>query len=159
MAINSQKKGAEGERSFCKFLRSLDISASRTAQHCGKNGGEPDIKCDDLKDFHIEVKCSGVCDVYGYLDQAERDSGTDKFPVVAYKRQSKTHRGNRWVVILDARDWVILAKNMQKKGEDSAINMNNKNSLSDSCRDKDIPDTFDVESYDEMLNLLFPESI
>lgn len=108
--VNSKQKGAGGERAFCKFLGTLGVKAERTAQYQGKNGGCADVKCEELSDYHFEIKCRATCDVYGFLEQAERDSGTDKFAVVCYKRQSKIHRGLPWVAIMDARDFVILSK-------------------------------------------------
>lgn len=122
MAINSGQKGARGERDFCAFLNNFGIKAIRTAQHCGKNGGEADIKCQDLDQFHFEVKVSRTSDVYGNLAQAERDSTEDKYPVVAYRRTSKQHQGLPWVALMYARDFVILAKKAQKYDEMMAGN-------------------------------------
>ena len=114
MPINSKQKGARGERDFCKFLNGFGMEAIRTAQHCGKDGGEPDIKCADLDQFHFEVKMSGTSDIYGYLAQAERDANEDRYPVVAYRRSSVTHQGLPWVSMMYARDFIILAQKAQK---------------------------------------------
>lgn len=111
--VNSRDKGARGERDFCKFLKTLSIDAERTAQRSGITG-VADIVCDELHDYHFEVKCRATCDVYGFLEQAERDSGTDKYAVVCYKRQSKIHRGLSWVAMLDMRDFIILAQKAQE---------------------------------------------
>lgn len=59
-----------------------------------------------LRDFHLEIKRKETTDMYGWLDQACTDADLCKIPVVAHRKN-----GKRWLIILDARDFVELAKN------------------------------------------------
>lgn len=98
--VNSRRKGAEGELELAKVLTDLGYPARRGQQF--KGGAEsPDVVCEKLKAWHIEVKrtaTSGMhrpSDYEAWMAQAIRDSGSKKCPVIM-------HRWN------GARDWWVL---------------------------------------------------
>jgi Holliday junction resolvase len=101
----SKNKGAEGEREFAALCREYGFTdACRTAQHCGKNGGQADVK--GIPGIHVEVKRCESGNLYIWLDQAKRDaaeSGGEATPIVAHRKN-----GRDWVVIMEARDWFEL---------------------------------------------------
>ena len=96
----SRDKGKRGEREFASLCREHGFDAIRTAQHCGKNGGEADIKSESLSEYHFEVKRTEKLSLYEAIGQAVRDCG-DKVPIVAHKRNNCD-----WLVIMRAEDWL-----------------------------------------------------
>lgn len=100
--MKSRRKGATGEREFASLCRRQGYAnVVRTAQHCGKNGGQPDVV--GLPGIHVEVKRTESLRLYDALAQAKRDCKPGRIPMVA-------HRKNEcgWVVIMDAEDWFVL---------------------------------------------------
>lgn len=100
----SRNKGARGEREFAKFLTDHGFPAERGCQHAG-GFDSPDVKCPSLPHVHHEVKRVERLDLWGSLDQAIRDAGNMKMPVVH-------HRPNRreWISILKTEDLLTLFK-------------------------------------------------
>lgn len=99
---NSRQKGARGEREFAKFLRERGVQARRGQQFSG-SPDSPDV-ITDLEDYHFEVKRVESFRLYVALDQAKNDAG-DKVPIVAHRKNNR-----EWVVIMDAKDFLNLAK-------------------------------------------------
>lgn len=100
--MKSRRKGATGEREFASLCRKHGYDkAVRTAQHCGKNGGQPDVV--GLPGIHIEVKRTEHLHLYDALAQAQRDRKPDNIPIVAHRRNDCP-----WVVIMDANDFFAI---------------------------------------------------
>lgn len=102
MGMMSRRKGASGEREFAALCRQQGYDkAARTAQHCGKNGGQPDVV--GLPGIHIEVKRTEHFHLYDALAQAQRDRKPDRIPIVAHRRNDCP-----WVICMDANDFFTL---------------------------------------------------
>ena len=87
--INSRAKGCRGELQFAKELGHYGVHAIRGQQ---RYGGEdsPDV-IHDLPDVHFEVKFNekmavGTRVLEDAMEQAIRDAGETKTPVVAWKK-------------------------------------------------------------------------
>lgn len=104
MSINSKNKGKVGERELVNYLKSKGYTARRTQQFSGNKDGTSDVLCDELKDFHIEVKRVEKLNIYDAMEQAIRDAELENtIPIVA-------HRRNRdyWKVTLRLDDFIKL---------------------------------------------------
>lgn len=104
----SRSKGQRGERLFRDLLRDEGYaSADRNAQQY-KGGSEecPDVLCKELSAFHFEVKFAEKLNVRAALDQAERDCGAKKMPIVAHKTSNRA-----WMITLPARVLFHLLRN------------------------------------------------
>ena len=100
---NSRAKGAEGEREWAKFLQSRGLMARRGQQFSG-GPGSPDVLCQDLPGIHFEVKRVELLSLYKAMNQAVRDAGEHRTPVVAHRRSRKG-----WLVVMRAEDWIEWA--------------------------------------------------
>lgn len=101
MAINSRRKGAEGELEWARFCKSYGYDVHRTAQYCGNTGEASDVE--GLPGVHVEVKRVEALNIDKAMDQSIRDAEAEKLgrvPIVA-------HRKNRgpWYVTMLAHDW------------------------------------------------------
>lgn len=105
MPINSRAKGKSGELEFAALLREHGYGASRGQQFKG-GADSPDVRCDDLGNFHLEVKRVEAGNLYNWLAQAIRDGG-QKVPVVAHRRNKQ-----EWVAILRMEDFLNLLLGM-----------------------------------------------
>lgn len=126
MPINSRAKGARGEREWRDQLRNAGFDARRGQQFSG-GADSPDVICESLPGLHFEVKRVEAGNPYIWMNQAERDAGSKKMPVVAHKRN-----GQDWLCIIRAEDFFALlretnqplinthAKNEQGNGEGSS---------------------------------------
>ena len=104
--MNSRAKGCRGEREFRDVLREAGfLKARRTAQYCGSSGDASDVTCPELPSIHFEVKRAQSGNPYLWLEQATRDAGLSKLPVVAHKRN-----GRRWIAILRMDDLLSILK-------------------------------------------------
>lgn len=103
--VNSCVKGKVAEREFVDFLKDRGITARRGQQYEGSSDSPDVIAGDCLTGYHLEIKRVQAGNLYGWLDQAAGDADLCKVPVVAHRRN-----GKRWVVILDARDFINLVK-------------------------------------------------
>ncbi len=104
----SRNKGKVGERELAQELvRVLGVSARRGVQYSG-GPDSPDVVT-DIPDLHIECKRTEHFRLYDSLDQAIRDAGQGKTPVVM-------HRPNRrpWVVVLRLDDLPELVKRISQ---------------------------------------------
>lgn len=108
MAINSRRKGAEGERSLCRKLREYGYEARRGQQFSGANG-DPDVVT-NMGHIHIECKvtANGHGSTYDWIDQAKRDKKPDEIPVVMHKKVSKEYRGYKWLVTMTLDDFMKI---------------------------------------------------
>lgn len=83
-----------GEVEFAHFLTDHGLLAERGQQHAG--GVEsPDIKCKMLPHVHFEVKRVQAGNPYKWLEQAVRDAGPNKMPIVAHRKN-----GLEWIAVL-----------------------------------------------------------
>ena len=121
--INACVKGKVGEREFAALLRAHGLfAAERGQQHAG-GVDSPDVKCPELPNVHFEVKRVQSGNPYKWLDQAIRDKGSDKCPVVAHRKNGKDWIGIvrmgdllRWIITVQKLD-VILDPDAALLGE------------------------------------------
>lgn len=99
--MNSQAKGCRGERMWRDVLRSFGFTARRGQQYSG-SPDSPDVVCDELP-YHWEVKCVQNLNVLNAFEQARRDAGAGKIPVVAHKKNGKP-----WLITMSADDFLAL---------------------------------------------------
>jgi hypothetical protein len=102
--INSRSKGKRGELECAEVVRRFFKSARRGRQFKG-TPDSPDIACDELAGWHIEVKRVEAGNPYNWLDQATADKGVDQAPVVAHRRN-----GRDWIAILHMGDFLELLR-------------------------------------------------
>ena len=94
--MNSREKGKRGERQWRDELQANGYAARRGQQFVG--GPEsPDVVCDQLSWVHFEVKAVERLNIRDAMDQAMRECGVRKVPIVAHKR---SFRG--WLVTMEA---------------------------------------------------------
>jgi len=104
MPINSRQKGARGEREWRDQLRNEGFDARRGQQFSG-GADSPDVICDSLPGIHWEVKRVERGNPYDWMQQAKRDAGDSKMPVVAHKRN-----GEDWLCVISANDFFQLIR-------------------------------------------------
>ena len=97
---NSREKGKRGEREFAQFLRDHGVEARRGIQYAG--GPESPDVVSNLP-VHWEVKRTETFRHYAALEQAISDSGPDKIPIVAHRKNNQ-----QWICLLRASDLVTL---------------------------------------------------
>ncbi len=108
----SKNKGKVGEREVVALLRERGFVARRGQQFAG-GPGSPDVVhnmalADDCA-IHIEVKRGEQFPLWASLDQANEDATPGDIPVVFHRKSHK-----RWVVILDAVDFLTIMKRIKK---------------------------------------------
>jgi len=91
---NSRSKGKVGELEFAHFLSDRGLGARRGQQFSGGTDS-PDVVCEGLPGVHFEVKRVEAGNPYKWLEQAQRDAGLEKLPVVAHRKNGKD-----WVAIV-----------------------------------------------------------
>lgn len=112
---NSRRKGVEGERQWVYKLREHGFEARRGQQFRG-GPDSPDVICEDLPEFHFEVKYSSRLSLYEALSQAASEAPPGAVPVVAHRRvKSGKREGNPWVVCLAADDFLDLVMDLPPK--------------------------------------------
>jgi Holliday junction resolvase len=99
MAINGCQKGKRGERLWRDELIAHGYTARRGQQFSG-SPDSPDVICNALSHLHFEVKTVEKLNVPKAFEQATRDAGTTKTPVLVHKRS----RGP-WLVTVWSHDW------------------------------------------------------
>ena len=95
---NSRAKGARGEREWASVCKAEGYEARRGQQFSG-SPDSPDVVCEDLANFHFEVKRVQRLNLQDAVDQAIRDAG-EAMPVVAHRRNH-----SEWLVTKRAEDW------------------------------------------------------
>ena len=104
MAVNSKRKGADGERELSKKLNEYGFGTRRSVQYNGKaDDGKADLV--NLPGIHIECKRVERLNVSEAMKQAIRDAKGEDIPTVF-------HRKNRepWLVTMRLDDWMELYK-------------------------------------------------
>lgn len=100
---NSRAKGARGEREFVQYLADFDIEARRGQQYKG-TPDSPDIEILD-KDIaellHFEVKRTERLRLYEAVEQADKEAGDFRYPVVAHRKN-----GEDWLAIMPMEDFL-----------------------------------------------------
>lgn len=105
MPINSRAKGAQAEREFRNVLRAHGYSSARRGQQFSGSPDSPDVVCEELSQYHWEIKRTESLSLYPAMEQAIRDAGSEKTPVVAHRRNNK-----EWLVVLRADDFLKLVE-------------------------------------------------
>lgn len=100
--INSNAKGKVGERELANYLIDMGYGARRGQQFSGGTDS-PDVVCPDLEGIHLECKRVEAGNPYLWLEQAIRDAGSNKIPLVAHRKNRK-----EWVAILKLEDFLNL---------------------------------------------------
>ena len=106
MAINSKKKGAEGERELSRKLREYGYDCRRSVQYCGANG---DADLVGIPGLHIECKRVERLNISDAMSQAISDAREGEIPVVMHR---KNHEG--WLVTLSLDSFIELYKEGMK---------------------------------------------
>lgn len=102
----SRNKGKVGEREAAKLIADLfKVEARRGVQHAG-GPDSPDIVT-GIPDVHFEVKRVEKLNLYTAMDQAERDAGDDKIPVVLHRKNLRD-----WVAVVYLDQLPGLVKNL-----------------------------------------------
>lgn len=102
--INSCEKGKREERAARDAWRRAGLDARRGQQRAGSPDSPDIITC--VKSIHVEVKGCQNTDIYGWLEQARRDSaGSQRLPIVQHRKKRKP-----WVVILTFDNFIALLK-------------------------------------------------
>ena len=98
---HAKKKGARGELEFANLLKEKGLTSRRTSQFCGKSGDASDIICEELAEYHIEVKRTETLSLYPAMDQAVHDAHGTKTPIVCHRRNHK-----EWLVVIRLDDFL-----------------------------------------------------
>lgn len=101
MAVNSRRKGADGERSLAKILREYGYLTERTAQYCGKTGEAADIR--GLPGIHIECKRVEKLNLSAAMQQAENDARDGEIPCVFHRKNRE-----KWKVTMNLDDFMKI---------------------------------------------------
>lgn len=99
MAINSKRKGSEGERELAKKLSEYGYDCYRGQQF---KGGEDSPDVAGLPGIHIECKRVEKLNLYDAMAQAKRDAIV-KIPAVFHR---KNH--HEWLVTLTLDDFITI---------------------------------------------------
>jgi Holliday junction resolvase len=100
MAINSKKKGKEGELELAHKLKEYGYDAKRSVQYNGKDG-QADVL--GLPHIHIECKRVEKLNIYDAIAQAKRDAKNDDKPAVFHRK----NRSN-WLVTMELDSFMEL---------------------------------------------------
>lgn len=102
MPINRRIKGKNGELELAAVLREHGFDEAKRGQQHKGGADSPDVT--GLPDWlHPECKRVESGNLYTWLEQAKRDGGPDKTPVVMHRRNRK-----EWVAILPLSDFLKL---------------------------------------------------
>ena len=108
--INSRTKGKTGELELAEFLREHGFDARRGQQFKGGTDS-PDVVSEALAAFHFECKRVEAGNLYNWLEQAIRDAGPLKTPIVAHRKNHKD-----WVAILPLTELIGLIRKANHNG-------------------------------------------
>lgn len=104
MAVNSKRKGADGERELAKKLNEYGFGTRRSVQYNGKaDDGKADLV--NLPGIHIECKRVERLNVSEAMAQAINDAKGGELPTVFHR---KNYKG--WLVTMRLEDWMQLYK-------------------------------------------------
>ena len=107
---NSRRKGKEYELEIAWELREHGLHARRGQQYSGANG-DPDVVCEELPEYHLELKRRGDrfsgSELYDAMRQAERDMTDGQVPVVIHRMDREgslaTMRLEDWIQLVNRR--------------------------------------------------------
>lgn len=102
MAINSRKKGKNGELELSKMLQKYGYNTRRSIQYCGANG---DADVIGLPGVHIECKRVERLNIDKAMQQAQNDSRPGEMPCVFHRRNNKP-----WLVTMPLECFISLYK-------------------------------------------------
>jgi Holliday junction resolvase len=103
--MNSRQKGARGEREFRDQLRAAGYMSARRGQQFAGGTDSPDVVCDELAVIHWEVKRVERLNIEDAMSQAKRDSGSQKTPIVAHRKN-----GGEWLATVRLDDLFKLLR-------------------------------------------------
>ena len=115
VSINSRQKGARSEREFASKLREegWDTCTIRGCQNAGRGAGgtaAPDVICEDLSAFHIEVKNRQKGSTREGYEQASRDAEPNQMPVYAFKKNNAP-----WLICLSLEDFMKITRELDEE--------------------------------------------
>ena len=102
MAINSRRKGAEGEREIAHILQEKGFEARRGQQFCGKNGDADVVGLDGI---HMEIKRVENLNIYNAMAQSKSDARDGEIPTVIHRRNR-----DEWKVTMLLDDFIEMYK-------------------------------------------------
>ncbi|GFN35346.1 PDDEXK family nuclease [Tepidimicrobium xylanilyticum] len=102
MAINSKRKGKNGELEFSNLCKKHGFNTRRSQQYAGIHGDADVVGLDGI---HIEVKRVERLNIEQALQQAERDKKEREIPIVAHRRNRE-----EWKITMRAKDWFEFYK-------------------------------------------------
>ena len=102
MAINSRRKGADGEREIAHILQEKGFEARRGQQFCGKNGDADVVGLDGI---HMEIKRVENLNIYNAMAQSKSDARDGEIPVVIHRRNR-----DEWKVTMRLDDFIEMYK-------------------------------------------------
>lgn len=100
--INSRAKGGRVERLVVDWLKENGCpSARRSVQYCGRGGESADVLCDELSDWHIEVKGTASASVprshaLKWYEQVKSDCPQGKKPILIHVPNN--HAWSAWKI-------------------------------------------------------------
>ena len=108
MAVNSKRKGADGERELAKKLNEYGFETRRSVQYNGKaDDGKADLV--NLPGIHIECKRVERLNITKAMLQAIRDAKNGELSTVFHRK----NRGE-WLVTMRLEDWMELYKKFKE---------------------------------------------
>ncbi len=130
--IDSQAKGARGERAGAKaWSEVFKVNSQRGCQNAG-GPDSPDIKTDHTE-IHVEVKRTEKGNPYNWLAQAVVDA-RGKVPVVLHRRNNE-----EWVLIMRLQDAPRFAEEIYRQGQ----------TLADAALPSEVQDTDQASGRDD----------
>ena len=102
MAINSKRKGADGEREIAHILQEKGFEARRGQQFCGKNGDADVVGLDGI---HMEIKRVESLNIYNAMAQSKSDARDGDIPTVIHRRNR-----DEWKVTMLLDDFIEMYK-------------------------------------------------
>ena len=107
MAINSKRKGAEGERSLARKLKEYGYDTRRSVQY---NGKAEEVQADllGLPNIHIECKRVEKLNIHNAMAQAIHDAKDGELPTVFHRKNNC-----EWLVTMKLEDWVKLYREFE----------------------------------------------
>lgn len=100
MAINSRRKGKEGELELSNILKTYGYQARRGQQYSGSNG---DADVVGLPGIHIEAKRVEALNIYTAMRQAIADAKEGEIPAVFHRKNRQ-----RWLVTMSLPDFMKI---------------------------------------------------
>ena len=110
--INSRAKGAAFERKIANILKERGFPSAHRGQQFSGTPDSPDVKCDELKEFGLELKAVENININKAYEQSLKDSGKAT-PIVIYKKNNKPI-----LVVMELHDWIDLVQFAKGKIDD-----------------------------------------